>query len=518
MAIPEFQQQRLRSQLVGTAGIDTSTADVLGSAASASAKIHKAQKKQDIVDAKLQAKQDSILKESVVNTKSAVGQTQFNSGLIDLERKFRGDRDGFTKAAGELLTRTAGDIEDPDVRAAFTKAGGTHLVRYQQKVADRFRKENVDQVGENTNELTQEAARSAGEVFKTGAPLDSKLGMLGDILDLLDETLDPLEKVFGVKESARHKEEAQRDAIKSALDGLMDSAPEDVPDFLDKLGERLSPEEVQDARDDAIELSKVKKAEAEVAHLRITKKTTDDLLKTITSGGKVSQLDLTKGILNGTITSTMAKAIKDLQKSPDEDVTKDDPEANGRLLREYGLIARTNSRGKVKIKATFEQLASFQEEVLQQMAAKNITRTTGSNWIAQTSAKFNEGIDEIFDRANEVAIVIDWGIDGVENVLTDKGEIDAAKIRLQNEMFAAINKAETELGRRLKSTELAETIHIVDEQFKARVNPDRSKYKINKLYLNENGVYWRAVGYDVNGNALFEDDLSKPLQEIPKPK
>ncbi len=517
--IPEAQSRRLASQLVGTPGIDPS-GQIL---AKGLVKASKQFQKQNEAQAQAEAKQDAFRKRALTDSRSAIGVVDFNNELDQLRRGSK-NLEEYTEAAKKLLEDRVGGIEDDDERNAFSNDASRLLIAKNQKFAKEFRNQELDEIETNVNTAVDGIAGSVSDLFgdrlgPVPSTFDEKMDGFSLSIEMANEAIDQQTANFSPSELAKFRQDAATAFARAAINGLLDSSPEDVAAFLDEqvAGEEdiLPPEEVEELRKYATDVAESRRKQAEAINKRLQNDTGTQWANRSAAGNPPTETEMQEALLKNQATEKDVRAVRNLKASKNKVFLGDNPQAYLRLAEEatnlISSLAKEAEDEDIEF-VTMEALARFRQGVMEAMQEGTVSQSTGKKWLNAISPKFNEKLEETFKAINNKAISVGgWSLDMVSKVITDPVEIAEAGMRLQLDLMDRIDVAENKLGRRISLPEMSGLLKSVKSEFVHSVNPNRSIYAIGETIQSE-GKLWVVYDFKENGDPRLSDFLDRPLR------
>jgi len=518
-AIPERQQNRLTSQLVGTAGVDTSASRFFGGVARTSQEFTQIEQKKQLEQRRITARTDALRKKAVVDSRSAMGIVDFNNELDKLKSESK-DINDYSEKAKALLQDKVEGIEDDDLRASFSKTASDLLISKNNKFSKDFKNEDEDEITSNVNAMVNSGANEISSIYSTQDTLEGKLEDSAFVIGLTLDTLDKLEGKLGAEATAKAKKSAIDTYLKSAIGGLLDSNPKDIDRFINEavkgnkeLQGLITPQDLEGISKYAADLVKAREREAKALNLRKQNSVANDWATRIANGEQLSEREMAIAVLRGDATATDAAAARKVKASNKKVFLGDNPETYAGMIDEFISLDKTIRT--LPEAASLAKIAGFRQKLMESMDAGTMSMTTGQKWMKQITPKFNERLGELFDQINKITVVRDWAFDTVEDILPSKEEQVTAQVRLTNDLFDAIDKEENRVGRRLDLTELKVVTDTVKDNFKLRINSDAGLFRLGELH-QVGGKIYRVVGFDTDMTPLLEDDLAAPVKKVEK--
>lgn len=527
-AIPEFQRRRLASQRVGTPGVDTSQAAagrVLGGALAGlsqqildplvkqqAVRVQQTRKIQQVSDAN-RANRDSLAYKNQVR-QIKVDHAKEGGDQKSLDDKMNTHRDTFFK-----------DDDTSDYRAAFSKKANVHMNRTSEEFFKEQQEAKLIGIRDDLNETLNEGAAFISKAFSD--PQGGLLGMLDDYAEAVEITGVALaESKGGISAEALSAATKERNKAfaTAAVNGLMDSNPESVDLFLDSgifkelTGDAFSQEEKAEIRKDASDFKARKTKLRKDLQTQNRFDAEGDFSRRIADGESISQTELNQARIKdgqkGGITEAFAKKVTDVQKSAKiRRFLGDNVTAFAELQQEASLLGED-----LDDDVTFGRIAIFRQRILEAMENKEssgITLTTGRKWLKLISPKFNEGMAEVLEEANKFTMAWRWFDDEMETFPSAEQKAQANLV-LTKELMLRIDKQEQQLGRRLTSIDLKDTVDKIQEEFTLATTV-RGRFRLGKIVTSRGGIKARVVGFNADGTPILNKNLRKPVLPQPIP-
>jgi len=284
-AIPEFQRRKLASSVVGTPGLDLGTAqalaDVGGVLAKGAERLGKERRLEERVDrARLERS-----KEAEAKTGANLQLARFDNDLNNL-RKNAIDEDAFIDGASLLLESHEEDITSDRERELFSLAGSGTIRNRTANFRKELQQRTLGKIASNLNQNAEEVASGIANAFNDpDAPLDEKLVFFGEKMDNLIKMAGDAKPELGSAAHLEFSENSANAAASAAVQGLMESNPEDIPEFLSVLGEEagFSPADISAFLADAKKASDRKKAVSDLLVARDQNQNHHDMTTRITN-------------------------------------------------------------------------------------------------------------------------------------------------------------------------------------------------------------------------------------------
>lgn len=522
--IPERQRRKLASQQVGTPGLDLSSARLAGQLAGTSEAFAKEARKESLAKRKVEAKQTALRKGALIDSRSAIGLVDLNNDLDDLKRGSKDIRD-YNEKAGALLQERIDDIEDDELRASFSSDASRLLKNKNTKFSKDFRNEELDEIKSNLDSTTDRFAQSIGDLFSNkteGAAKDlpGKIDTFNFLVEMFTDSSNKFKDALGSASLADFKQKAATEFARSAIDGLMETNPEDVDKFLDSSGvsELLPPDEVRAIKTEASKLRQARQRDSDFQRKVLQSSTATNFFKDTAEGRAPSPTVLNFSVAEGTLTKEDADSIRKYESSlKKKEFLGDNPKTYSGLLTSYGAIT-VDKRGKRKVsdEATLESLSIFRQQVMESMQTGDISRATGKKWLAMIGPKFDEEVTKTLDNIGNVNIVSGtWeGITSLFSNKDDKTKLELT-VELQNDLMQMIDEQEDLLGKRLNIREMSGIVEDLKINFTFKNNKARIDFPAGRVITIED-IRYKVVGHAEDGMPLLDPNLSAPLLDRDK--
>lgn len=515
--IPERQQRKLASQRTQTLGVDVSRVGLFGDLAKASSAFAKEARKEDLATQKAQANQTALRRGALVDSRSAIEIVNLNNDLDDIKRGSKDIRDYNEKASALLKDRVDG-IEDDDLRATFSQDASKLFINKNAKFSKDFRGEELGEIETNLNSTKDRYAQAIVDLFSNkteGAAQDikGKIDTFKFLAGMFKDSSDKFKEALGDSSLTEFQQGSAVEFVRSAVDGLLETNPEDVETFLNSEGvsDILPPDEVRKLKKDASSLRQARQKDANFQRKVVQSATATQFFKDTAEGRAPSPTVLNFNVAEGTLTKEDAEKIRKYETSINKkEFLGDNPKTYSELLTSFGSITvEKDGKREFSEEASLEKLSLFRQQIMESMETGDLTKATGRSWLKLIEPKFNEGIKETLENIGNVNIVSEiWG--GTTSLFTDIDDQDQLTLELQNTFMQEIDEAENELGRRITPLEMSGIVDNIKENFTFKKNVSRMQFTAGRTIELE-GIRYKVVGHAEDGMPLLDTNLNAPL-------
>jgi len=543
--IPEFQRQRLASSVVGTLGVDTSESALLGTLADVAEDVEEAEQKRRV---KRQDISDSI------NADSAT--LQYGQDLEKRRRELKEDPDTFFKEAMKLrderlktLTGGAQEAFSSQTLKMIEKQRGEADVEHQKNIVSNSATtldKSIQNTHKNTYDTFSNAELSFPDQMRT---FRENLANIGAMTTKASGLLTP-------KVTREVLDKAEKEAVKNAVFGLLDTNPEQVETFLKSEGvvggreisladpeelARLTPEEIAEIPKGVTKFkTKGILTQDEITDIR--KQAADRIAKKAVLADKVKLQD--QFALEGELSTNANKGefltsreidileqenpkMKEFFKryrkrksSPKPVFDGENVKASGDLANQFALLGTPKTkRGKKTFifdeKTTFGDIAGFRQDVMEAKEQGIITDAQEATYLKAIAPKFDENIEQLLNEMVKKGIALKKTDTLINQAVTDENQLKL-KTTFTQELMNAIDLEEDKLGNRLTPLRIEELSDGILENLLIGFQPNRGRYTRGRT-LEVNGKTWKIIGFRLDGRMVLDDDLSRPVELVPFP-
>lgn len=508
--IPEVSRGRLASSVVGTPGIDRSTEAAFQTLAQVSEREFVAQRAQD---AKIQQANDTV--------NANVRAVNFDNKIERLSREDLTPEE-YTKRAGELFTKTLGDIKSPRERSFFSTKGSELLRRKNDAVFKRDQNRKIQNIQTGVNSAIDQSAAGIADIFSDPEedPAD-KLLELSSKMELIGTLVEESKGSFSAKAIEDIKKEFPETLARAAVQGLMDSNPEQIEGLLDSLKDSniFTPDQISQFRKDADQFIKRKNQLAKSAGLKIQFGLEGSWASDAAKGEFRSESEIEQAILNKDISVSFGTAYKRRKKSDRAIFDGQNVRSSAELVTKFvELGAPKTGKGKRTFtfneEVTFEDISLFRQNVMEAREVGNISASDEARYLRLVEPKFQENVQALMEDLAKKSATLD-NAQSIAKVATSEENRDALTTTFTAELLDRIDIEENQTGQRLSNERHKELSKKIMDDILVGFQINRGRFHLGQI-VTVNGQDQKIVGWRLDGRTVI-DDVHKPILPVPLP-